>query len=353
MVNLIKFLLCVLIFFNVGEILFEELPRNETNIFYIILFTLSLFSILFFKVKTNVKKKISREITKKVLLVGVIGTMLLLFFIESKLNGYNIIELLRFIEEYRNGFYRGSGIFTFISTNIYPLILSYFMVKYSWRAFYLMIAILLALAPVILLGLRIFIYPIIFAILISSFEGKGILNSKSLFLSFSIFLIMLGVKKFIALDQYDDSTSRIILKIATRTNYQAMTIGKPTLKNAGFFTLTDELPFKERFYNENNFHIDKYYLSQIEKTSGLAMPLPILLVNTLGPALGSVLFLYLIFLITIIAKNNENKLTSSSYFLLLFLIASMVEDYSLMNKIILIPFLSATVYLLTKVRIKC
>ena len=56
-------------------------------------------------------------------------SVLLLSFLLKNINTFNIYEIGLFSEKYRNGFYKGSGLFTYFFLNIVPFLFAFQIIK--------------------------------------------------------------------------------------------------------------------------------------------------------------------------------------------------------------------------------
>jgi hypothetical protein len=345
MLKTIRLIFIVVIIFNIAE-LFSVLTEPATN-FLVILINLLLLTVsLFFTPAPIVENILHQSVIRRLFYIIIFSNVLLIYFVYINLDDYSLIGLAIFMERYRNGFYQGSGIFTFLSTNIVPLLMSYFIYYFQINKSKLSMMLFFSIVPVLALGLRVFLIPIFFSLIFKHFNKNKILSKQSLNLLILIVFLIFSTKLLLTPEIYSNNISEAIGKVLTRTNYQAITI--PFGINGGWqYLFTGNVDsFKDLYYKQNITHIDRLYFSDISNTSGLAIPLLPLLVIMFGFSFVSV-FVTIIFVIIfriVSGRNNgyNNVFRFKNvfyYYLVVFMLASFIEDYSFVYKIIYIPFL--------------
>lgn len=340
------FLLFIPIIFNIGEIFSSELNKNNSNLIFIILYLISL-SIIIIQpsIFTNNKINLPGKILHRLFYLGFLGIIPLTFFIISNIKGFDIISIVQFMEEYRNAYYKGSGIYTFTATNIFPLVYCYFLYHYNIKFSHQFIFGFLSIIPPFFLGLRVWLIPLFIVYSINIFSSKE-LKLQNIFILFIVSVILIfSTKLVLAPELYTEDFIGSIMKILTRTNYQSILIDKydinifiEFLKNLNFYES------KQYLYYNNQFQIDSLYLNNIGNISGIAIPLSVFIFNCFGTFLGTIILTSIIFFILFCLNQTLNLkntfiLKSLFFYLALFLISSIIEDSIFITKFWLIPFL--------------
>lgn len=111
------------IFLNLGEILNPTLDQNSTNLLFIILYFLVLLPTFIFS-KGN---KLNRDEVKPFVLIrltflSIIFLIPFFWFLIKNNQNFSFVDYVIFMENYRNGVFKGSGLYTFGATNIFPFL---------------------------------------------------------------------------------------------------------------------------------------------------------------------------------------------------------------------------------------
>jgi len=345
------------IVFNIGEFFNGKLPENSTNIEFIIIYLLAIIPVFFIYNEKQIDfNKPSKKFITKLLIFGLTCLMPFFYFIFKNVDFSSLLNIATFMEGYRNGAYKGSGIFTFLSTNIFPFIYCFILmtnkIKVRDQIFFGLIVVI----PPLILGLRVWLIPIFIVYILIFFSKKNIKLIELILFFVLIIVILLSTKLILAADAYGVNILDTFFKILSRTNYQAILTLKMDLNVLdGFLSSLDFYSVKDYFYYKNQLHIESLYFNRISLTSGMAMPLPVLILNTFGKIIGTV-FLSLIFIIWIISLNLFLKikhsffLKSIFFFTFIILTGAIIEDVTFLTKFILIPFLSVFILILEKIK---
>jgi hypothetical protein len=335
--------------FNLGE-LFSDLSEPKINLSIIFIALLLFFLSLFFSQSSYSESILNKKIIRRLVILIILSDILLVSFVIKNLDEFSFLGLASFMEKYRNGYYQGSGIYTFLATNIVPLLLSYFISFYKINKTVIVSMLLLCIAPLLTLGLRVFLFPIILSLLFKHFNRNKIFSKQSLFLIILIVFLTISTKLLLIPDSLSDSFGGALLNVLTRTNYQALVI--PFGLKGGWASLlygdTDKL--KGLFYKQNYEYIDRLYLSGILNTSGIAIPLLPLLIILFGYFLGyifvSILFLFIFYSVSKYNKFHRNLFSIERvfhFYFIIFVLIAFIEDFSFIYKLLYVPFLWFTI----------
>jgi len=345
----VSLILAIPLVFNLGEVLNSNLSNNELNLKFFAFYILPLLlSFLLFKSITLTREIASVHIIRRLSILAIISVVPFAFFFISNVKAFDLVQYAQFMESYRNGAFKGSGVFTFLATNIFPLTYCYSLFHYKIPITSNVIFAIAAILPPIALGLRVWLIPLFIVSTILLLSKK-----KNLFqiFAFALFILtlILSTKLILAPDLYSSDFQSVILKILSRTNYQAISTPPDLnlLSKTGFLNFYE---MKEYFYYRNQIHIENLYFNRIGNTGGIAMPLTIFLTNTFGYYVSSML-LFLIFLIIfsllrISAGRNISLITKNMVLnLAIILIAMIIEDVYFATKIFILPVLMIVAHL--------
>jgi hypothetical protein len=344
------------ILFNFGEILYYKLPNNLTNVNFIVVYSITLFTVIFNSFPNHlVHKEINRKFRNLLLLFGVLCFIPFLIFIFINVDFSSLIKLGLFMEKYRNGGFKGSGFYTFLSTNIFPFVYCFFLMVYKFKIKDHILFLFLIITPPFLLGLRVWLIPVFFSYAIVFFSRKNIkLKELFIFIAF-ILTIILSTKLILAPDTYGDNFSTTLFRVLSRTNYQAVFI--PKLDINLLSTLLDSFSYleaKDYFYFKNQFHIESLYFNRISLTSGLALPLPVFILNIFGNYIGLVFLIVIFYVLCKCFKASLNKnysiyVRAIFYYIFIIVLSSIIEDSHFLTKLILIPILVVIIGVFKKI----
>lgn len=337
-------LLLIPIIFNLGEILNPSLGHNGKNFAFIAFYLFPLVcALLFFKQKKITRPNIELKVLLRLTLLALISILPFLWFLISNQKSFNIIDYIQFMESYRNGAYKGSGLFTFPATNIFPLIYCFAFFSYSIPKKQNILFTLISILPSLLLGFRVWLVPLFITYIIIFFNKKVKLFNL-LKLSFVLLILILSTKIILAPDIYLSNVSDVVLRILSRTNYQALSTPKDLNLLSQLIETLNINEVKEYFYFKNQYYIESIYFSRVWNTAGLAIPATIFLINSLGYYFSSILFFATFCVIHFLfnyANQNSSKISlkSFSFFLAIMLMATVIEDINFAAKILIIPLL--------------
>lgn len=344
----IVFFISLPFFFVFSELFRKDLVNFDTQnlILFLSFYIFPLIS-SFFYIHVGSKfylKSFNIEIKNNFKYLVVISGMLFFYFIFKNLGSFQ--ELSVFAERYRNSYYKGSGIYTFLILNVLPLIISFYLIKSKKIDRWVYYGIILSSIATFFLGLRIYLFPIIISLIIRylSFHKnifKIIIFSILGFLFLISFKLLLGGRIFTE----SSSTLDIIILTFSRTNYSALLYNGNTdiiieFLDSSMFSLNfskDIYDFKSFFY-QSNFNNLNYYYPNIGNTSGIAIPISVIFFDSLGWFSIFLLILLLLLLINLYKKTLKSKtfLNSYIYFVLFVTVLGMlIEDVLFLSKLII------------------
>lgn len=336
--------------FVFSEFFRTDLTNFKTiNLFFFLVYYIVSFFVFFFFLNTTsppIYKKLSLVSNLYFKILIIFSFSLFLFFISNNLSTYSLTDVVIFSEKYRNSYYKGSGIYTFLIVNFFPIAISFFMLKSKEKDNWLIFGAILCLFTTFILGLRIYLFPIVVVLFINFFSKKRSIINVSFF-AISIFLVLISFKYVLGgrIFTVSSSTLELIILTLSRTNYSALLVSgninllfefiESTL--ISFLTEKDLHDFKDYFHSVNYSNLS-YYYPGINKTTGIAIPITVIFYNSLG-------FLSIIpffALLMGIALSYKKMLTTNSLFLsyisfifFVCLLGMLVEDVFFVRKIII------------------
>lgn len=350
-------------FFPLVELLFFE---NEARTLGLALFVVSqTISIIiafsfclhfsFFKIKIQNENSLFRDeyfISKVTFFLACVFFLFFLTFYLS--NVKSIADIFIFAERYRNNYYNGSGIYTAGMIQFLPIVISLLIAKCNKLNKYIYLCLLLLLITSFFLGLRIFLLPVFFFLMIR------LMTSKKKKISF-IIMIILGIffisyKLFLTDNLSEQNLSDILLHIAGRIRYRYL------IHNSNFSNEISDLlgfiayPLMPSLDSLSDWR-EKFALSIpnlmsnmpfISLFSGLAFPFPIIIFNVFG-VLGFV-FIFPIIIVFIWAFKRlyeTSSITKSVWYLytVYFTFTILIEDIYQFSKIPLMIILMIVINL--------
>ena len=259
-------------------------------------------------------------------------------FIISK-NVSSFFEFIRFREEYRNGLILGTGIFLKPITSFISFYTGFMILKMKKLDYLIFLGIIVCVLFSLLLGLRIFLFPIIlgfFLRIIITWRSKNIFYSIGL-----VILLIFGSKTLI---KEDSSFQDVLLSQIARTNYRSLVnydgIDSRNnllciIKTFNYFIGCEIGSFKEFFFKNQTKHTIFQDMDYVDKYTGVAIPINLYFYNNYGFAsIISSLFL-LLFLFFLIQLSISSNYKSAFYFsLTIILFGILLEDVNFINKYI-------------------
>jgi hypothetical protein len=347
-----------MIFFPVSEYIYNNESNNILLSFIMCQFAALLLGFIIFKVvfESKIKKQESyiegqdaQNISKVFFYLTIVFFVLFISFYIQNVNGMN--QIVIFAEKYRNGFYKGSGIYTLGITQIATFFVVFLIVKLKElnRYFFSMLLIVFIVAS--LLGLRIYLMPIYLFLLIRILSKKLSITS---ILSIAVLVVLFfGFKLVLAEELSRSAVMKIVMHILGRSDYSSLIYnGAYTLEAneaLGFlpFFGIDVDQFKEIFvsYIPNLIHNKP----NIGLFTGIALPLPLILFNAFSwSSLNFVILMILLFLTSLQKANQTDNMTSGTIniFLVYFSFSVLTEDILMFYKWPLI-FITLTVTIVT------
>ena len=219
----------------------------------------------------------------------ILGVMFFIIFFMFVLKNVSSIDgLLFFSEGYRNGVYRGSGLYTAGIVQLLPLIISLMLVKEKSLSKYFYLSLFLVFAASFILGIRVFLFIIFFFMVIRLFTSNGnVLKSIIVMLLFGAF--MFSFKYFLNENVKNLSFLDSILHITSRTGYRNIVYDSNFSLIYDFFK---GLPVVKYFYSCDTECIKFEYVRQlpdidkkmpyIGNYSGVALPVTVIIYNMFG-----------------------------------------------------------------------
>lgn len=345
---LLKFLVFIFFYLLLSS-LAELVIAYNTNlkeldlVNYIFSIILSFCLTLLLKIKKNNIKvnQFSLVISDKLLLiVSIFSFIWFLFFVSKNVSSFS--GLVNFAYQYRNGFLQGSGIYTAPILTLVPAILVLIIVKQKKLSKAVLITFLLVLTATIIVGLRIYLFGIIFSYIIRLFYSS---SYKKILIILSIFgLIMMSFKFYLNEDTKDFSNKQTAFYFLGRLNLRTLldfpgfekdfSDFKCAVFPINYFNDCTNANFKELFIQGNE---DIYKgMSYIGSYSGIALPLTVILYNTFGFICFIFITWYILFLLNLykLVLKSKNIVTSSIILnLSIILTSALVEDINILNKI--------------------
>jgi hypothetical protein len=272
-----------------------------------------------------------------------LATIFFAIFITFYLRYVNSISYMPvFAEQYRNGVYKGSGLYTVGMMQFLPIVISVMIARFKTLDFYFYCTLTLLMVFSFLIGLRVILLVVYFFLFIRLLSSKNVLKAYlSIFILVAIFVLY---KIFLIKDFSGQSFTDIFLHIAGRLRYKYL------VHDSGFgFTLTEAfgyLPYisSNEFTNLTEW---KTFFSLsvpnlltnmpfISLYSGLAWPFPLVMFNVFGVFGGIfVLPVVILFIFSLNKAFSSSSLNQTIwYFYLSFFCFSIcIEDIYQFSKV--------------------
>lgn len=284
-----------------------------------------------------------------------------LYFVHINLASYSLIDIVVFSEEYRNGIYKGSGIYTA------PLILflpSMLAINIALGANFnkgFVLALLALVIATLILGLRIYLLKVFLSFIYRLTKGKT--KFRKALLSLTIILFLSVIYK-VLLDTNSNEERGIyeyFLNPLTRLNIPALTryqIGYgmdqlhcllPTMQ---YSEVCNSESFKANYFSNNPKISSGFPL--LSKFSGVAIPLPVYFYNMFGFFAASVnaIFLAVIAVLYHYIEGNRSVILGKilALLLLISLSAALVEDLTVLQFLDQSLIIGVGIFLIIKTR---
>lgn len=340
----------MIIIFPASELFLVEGILDDGDLETYLFFLLVVVALGFFILKDNILQvkgivMSDRDIIKSshLIMLSLLSFILFLAFVLNEVS--NQLELLAFSEEYRNGFYKGSGKYTFWILNVIPALLSFIMLKQKKlnKAFYFSLGMVVISA--FLVGLRIFLYSIVFLSIIRMIYQYKL--NKTLVYFALILTFLFGFKVYLNNEVADKSFTEKVIMLLARTNYRTTLESNHLTSNFGaskgillpmsLLTNVSITDFKTSFVQNIDDAKVRLGLPRLSSYAGVAIPMGVYLYNTSGGAIGVIVllpFILLIFYCLYKASTCINIFKSSIYLgLFISLLGSLTEDINFLNKV--------------------
>ena len=267
----------------------------------------------------------------------------------------SLAHVVLFAEEYRNGYYSGSGLYTAGMTQVVPFFIAVMLIKNNKLDLYFYIVLAMALVASYVLGQRIYLLSICFFLVIRVCISDNRLRALVIISVLSLFLI--SFKLFLNDSVRESSLADILLHITGRTAYRFLVYDSSfglNLNNIGAvlpvlneFTTCNMECFKESLVTQ--FPNVSTNMPFIHNYTGVAIPVPLLLFNLFG-YFGWVFTVFFVILFLFFLKKaycSSNLLINFlSIMLSFYLFAVLIEDITYFLKFNYAIVIAACSYLL-------
>lgn len=214
------------------------------------------------------------------------GFFVFLTFYFKYVSGLNAAVV--FAEGYRNGVYKGSGLFTIIITQFCPIVIAFSVARFKKLLPCFYISFLMVFLASLMLGLRVFLLIVYVFLIIRILSGDGFL--KKAFILFFLVMFFVFYKIILSGDLVDRSLLDIVLHITGRVSYRDYIYSSGF--SLGFFDAFGymSIPISDNYcdlscYKEGFVKvIPDIFLNKpnIELFSGVALPYPLIIFNVFG-----------------------------------------------------------------------
>jgi hypothetical protein len=271
---------------------------------------------------------------RTMVLISIASFIWFLFFVIQEID--LIVDIPVFAERYRNGYYKGSGINTYPILIVVPSFLYLILLKQRRLdiGFYLPFFLIFISSAIV--GLRIFLFGIVILLFIRMFINQKVVKIISFFFLFFLFLISYKyvLNSTVSEMSFLEVMSYILgrLDFKTLLEFNGFEIGFEHLKY--FFDFSSMVYFKEIFVSFNN---DLFYgKPTLSLYSGIALPISVVLYNTMYIFMIPFLLLYLMMMIKLLRLLITSKsLIISSIYINIFIVSLLLilEDIGGITKI--------------------
>lgn len=261
-----------------------------------------------------------------------------------------LADILLFSERYRNGYYKGSGIYTAVLTIFMPLSLSVMIIMFKRLTLSFYLSLFIVLATCFFLGLRIFLIGVIF-FLMARMLSTGF-RWRNIFFAFLVVVLFVSFKVILATEPGLGIVD-VFLKVVGRISYRYLVFDSGYMYSfselLGFLPRIqdgfDNFSTWKEFYTKSIPHIDSN-MPQIGLYSGMAFPVSLIIFNGMGFfgfLINSLLiFLFLRAMDFLYRKQSLYSIVVCSYFVY-FLLYLLIED---VNSIVMFPIMFIVVQIL-------
>jgi hypothetical protein len=336
----------------------EALDDGSLQIFSVFMFiylVLTFFILYSLKVFGNYRYIFFKQLISDNLLIIISLISFSIFLLFALKYIHNIPDILLFASKYRQGFYKGSGIFTYPILIILPSILALIVIKQYKLGYGFYIALFFVLLASIIVGLRIYLFPIIFLLLIRLLIFSS--RKKLIAVISIIFFLMFLYKYFLNPNVEDMNFLEITGYMLGRSNFRSILdfsgfqIGFDDLKcmiypvNQIFDCSTAD--FKENFLSYNpKIPIGMPFIALY---SGVAIAIPKILYNLGSPIFLSVIVLcviIIIYLLFLLLRSSNIWTLPILTNMFIISVMALLEDIGALNKILPMLFISICISIL-------
>lgn len=302
------------------------------------LFSLIIVRIVFDKERIQELRFEKSIVTWRFILILVVCLFPFFLFLVDRIKSFDIQGLASFAISYRQGLFKGSGVYTFLSIQVLPLFLAFGFYKGMIKMGQFILGFGVVTIVCFVLGLRIFLYPLVLVLFIKYSDKFSLYRFVLVFIIMLMFVwykIYLGHKASF----YETSVGQI-----TRPDLHAIVVSYSDM----FFvkqTFTS-LPIVRFFFGESISSFKDVYIASIpfikqrlpfiRSYQGVAIPGYVLFFNTLN-VLAVIPLVGALFLIKIINRNfkrSGNVMSGIFYFVCLnIFVGSLIEDVGFLYRL--------------------
>ncbi len=324
-----------------------------------ILLMANLFSIFLFL--KSPKSKIYHEVRRiefsafRLSILSVLFLLPLAIFVGGSIQGYSLLEVAIFSEQYRQGVYSGSGIYTAWSTQVLPLIIFVILIT-NGPSKSLAIPIFVVILSCMILGLRIHLWGLFIGFFLMLVKD---LTIRKIFIGICFALLFFSYK-YLLYPQDEIMVYDLIIQQLTRPDLHAIVKFEPF--SDSIIDMFEYFPFVRHFLGHDLSAFKEFYVPTIPNVSvlmpfvslysGVALPGHVMLYNSLFVLTIIPSFFILLTTYNLIILTRKAKIIFLKFFFAyLFIVISLMflEDVNLLYKLeeeMIFVFLSYIGYVL-------
>lgn len=313
----------------------------------------------------EIEKNFSNDFTftpAELLIVTIAALIPFIYFIHTNLASYSLIDIVIFSEEYRNGIYKGSGIYTVLLIQFLPAILAINIALGSNFNKGFSIALFALVIGTLILGLRIYLLKVFLSFLYRLTKRKT--KSWRVLLGIIVILFISSIYKvFLDINSNDEkSIYEHFFNPLTRLNFPALIkyqLGYgadqiycllPTMQ---YSDVCNGESFKTNYFS-NNPKISLGF-PLLSKFSGVAIPLPVYFYNIFGIFAASINAIFLTIIAILYNYIEGDRPIILGKILALLLVISLgtalVEDMTALQFLDQSLIMGVGIFLMIKIRI--
>ena len=286
------------------------------------------------------------------------GSALVFWFIADNTGALNLVEYGRFAELYRNGYFKGSGLYTVIILRILPLIIAYTIFQRGLTR-PLVLPLFMVILCCLVLGFRVYLMPIFLACIAHYFK-RGYLLRILVGFFFSLAL-MLVFKLYL---DHGSGAERSLISLILNPFLRIMPVYlldeslyladghlSCLLPVTHYFSDCDSETVKQALVSGNQ--ISNLGIPNIGKYSGVAYPLKLYFFNafgTFGYLFISILNLVLVCLLFYSTSSSSQIFRFIVFGVYIFFTAAAVEDMLIFRACEVAITLSLMVYIFKRLK---